>query len=78
METIVVGILMLFPAVFILLLIAGGAIMVSFWVFAHLPPSLTGKTPAKVTKPYRNERRSGSDRRHQLTEKTGQHTSAAA
>ncbi|MCU7893484.1 MAG: hypothetical protein KZQ78_18640 [Candidatus Thiodiazotropha sp. (ex Ustalcina ferruginea)] len=57
METILAGILMLVPAIFFFLLIAGGIIMVSMWIYAHLPIN-------KTWKKYRLERRSGIDRRH--------------
>lgn len=48
---------MLVPAIFFFLLIAGGIIMVSMWIYAHLPIN-------KTWKKYRLERRSGIDRRH--------------
>ncbi|MES9947237.1 MAG: hypothetical protein ABW080_19995 [Candidatus Thiodiazotropha sp.] len=57
METILAGILMLAPAIFFILLIAGGIIMASIWIFAHLPIDKAGKKQSV-------ERRSGSDRRH--------------
>lgn len=57
METILAGILMLAPAIFIFLLIAGGIIMASMWIYVHLPIN-------KTLKKYRYDRRSGIDRRH--------------
>lgn len=48
---------MLAPAIFLLLLIAGGLIMASMWIYVHLTNNKTGKS-------YRSERRSGIDRRH--------------
>ncbi|MCU7929507.1 MAG: hypothetical protein KZQ90_01815 [Candidatus Thiodiazotropha sp. (ex Codakia rugifera)] len=57
METILTGILMLAPAIFIFLLIAGGIIMASMWIYAHLPIN-------KTLKKSGFERRSGIDRRH--------------
>lgn len=57
MEVILAGILMLAPAIFIFLLIAGGIIMASMWIYLHLPMN-------KTLKKYRYDRRSGIDRRH--------------
>lgn len=57
METILAGILMVLPAMFFFLILAGGIIMTSMWIYAHLPNS-------KPRKKQRLERRSGIDRRH--------------
>lgn len=57
MENFLAGILMLAPAIFLLLLIAGGLIMASMWIYAHLPINKIGKN-------HTYERRSGIDRRH--------------
>ncbi|MET0071180.1 MAG: hypothetical protein ABW096_14180 [Candidatus Thiodiazotropha sp.] len=61
MEIILAGILMLAPAIFIVLLIAGGIIMASMWVYAHLQHDGGGKK-------RRYERRSGIERRHTVTQ----------
>ncbi|MBT2968892.1 MAG: hypothetical protein B6D72_01035 [gamma proteobacterium symbiont of Ctena orbiculata] len=61
METILAGILMLAPAIFFVLLIAGGIITVSMWVYAHLQNGSGGKQ-------RRYERRSGIERRHTVTQ----------
>lgn len=57
MEIILVKLLMLAPAIFFVLLVAGGIIMASMWIYAHLPINKAGKQ-------QRVERRSGIDRRH--------------
>ncbi|MCU7845976.1 MAG: hypothetical protein KZQ93_19250 [Candidatus Thiodiazotropha sp. (ex Monitilora ramsayi)] len=61
MEIILAGILMLAPAIFFFLLIAGGIIVTSMWLYAHLPIN-------KTVKKQKFERRSGIDRRHTVME----------
>lgn len=63
MEHFLVGLAMLAPAIFIVLLLAGGIIIVSAWAYALLPPVLKGNPPDRTVK-TRKERRSGHDRRH--------------
>ena len=77
MQTILVSILMLFPAIIAVLLIVGGIVMASVWAFSWLPSALTGKTSARAQKLHRENRRSGQDRRHGLPEHSGQQPTVA-
>ena len=65
METILVGLAMLVPAIFAVLLITGGIVMVALWAFAQMPAAVSGRfSPAAG----RRERRNGRERRHRLTD----------
>lgn len=61
MENIFAGIMMVAPAIFFFLIIAGGIIITSMWIYAHLPMN-------KTLKKQRLERRSGIDRRQTVLE----------
>lgn len=63
MENFLVGLAMLAPAIFVVLLIAGGIVIVSAWIYALLPDVLKGPKPASPASKQRIERRSGRDRR---------------
>lgn len=66
MDQLTAGILMLFPAIFVLLLIAGGLIMLVFWVFHYLQATYSGMHPKRTNSLHVSDRRSGKDRRSVL------------
>ncbi len=66
MEQLTAGILMLFPAIFVLLLFAGGLIMFAFWVFHYLQATYSGIDPKRTNSLHLPDRRSGKDRRSVL------------
>jgi hypothetical protein len=74
MEQILVSILTLFPAVFVISLMVRDMIVVSTWAYNHLCTAFSDKSPAGATEPYRNERSSGRNPCHSLTEKSDSHT----
>lgn len=67
MEQIFTGILMLFPALFVLFLIVGGLVMISLVLYHYWHASTASATqsPAAARSPVTN-RRKGKDRRHPI------------
>jgi hypothetical protein len=64
MELLFVGFLMLFPAITVFLITAGGIIIFSKWGFSHLRAILPGGHPVTASILHVSDRRTGIDRRH--------------
>ncbi|RRS35992.1 MAG: hypothetical protein OI74_01175 [Gammaproteobacteria bacterium (ex Lamellibrachia satsuma)] len=70
MEQIFAGILMLFPALFVLFLIVGGLVMLSLMLYHYWHAFSVTQSPAVVRSPGTN-RRTGRDRRRPIDSQSG-------
>lgn len=66
MEQIFTGILMLFPALFVLFLIVGGLVMISLVLYHYWHASSATQSTAAAKSQVTANRRTGKDRRHPI------------
>ena len=78
MENFLVGLAMMIPAIFVVLLVAGGVITVSVWAYMYFSAPIKGKDHLKRDNAPRRERRSGRDRRHSVSSNGGRGPAAVS